>query len=1079
MEPIAALAVAGNVLQFVEFAGKLFSNTREVFLSARGTSAESAHLEDICQKLLDFTARLRSSKFSLHSTHKTDPIVKCAEACEQDCEALLAITTKLRAKAQLKSKTSQCWASFKIAILEVWKASEVEAIRSRISDHRSEITLHLCATSSTAIQIIHSDLRQWENFNCRRHQDLLDILQPLEQLAKDIDEACLYKPSSSRVDDFKKLQLGLTALSLNTHQYVDESKVLESLHYRELPLRHDVIAEAHTVTLNWALNTSQDAGAEALGSISRWLSGPDGLFWVSGKPGSGKSTFMKYVADNFQTKTLLARWSPRHEVILAAHYFTVYGTPIQRSLEGLLRSLIYSILRQEPSLIQKVAPRRYQNPGEQEPWKQSELESILRQLSEEQLHVRLCFFIDGLDEYAGDHLEICETLHKLSHSPFVKLCVSSRPWNVFEDALGNKPSSKLYIQDLTRSDIQRYTAAVLRAHPRWNILVSEAGAEKADSLIQEIVEKSSGVFLWVTIVTRLLREGLTNDDSVRDLRRRLESFPSDLEPFFRLILTTVDPFYQDRMARSLLFALNAKEPLHIHMYMFHDQEYDDENYALKAPKATMMAASDGDWKRTVQATRVFRRINGWCKGLLERNHDRIEFLHRTVFDFLQTPAMQTFLEEKARQNNNKFSAMLSLLRASVAYTKHSSLTAKTVSLGQITPFTKLTPLVDNTKKILVYAKWLEGDEGSCVSSVACLLDNLDLSFERLPINTYYEGNTTVITRAVYRSIILETGLQKYLTQKLPSESYFDRAFFSQSQIKSPLLSIFNGSPTIDYARWATRAVVHSGFDTNGLMYGSNSSAWQELFAASTSAISSEKGNMRLGNLQPFSRALETDAYLIFLENGADPNVLSNICVKREQWQIPIWLKFLLYAVQLPHLADCTHSYEVTLDRMLNGAKPQLFFQKPQSIEDSDSCKPLLSPPLLFEDSKNGLLLLETLAKALLKIPQDNRERFSVLGVWLTKALPSSLQREVSKLFCLPFVTDSTGVQDELQYGEGTSKVSKRGSEAAGLTNHNSRVCRRKVDVAGSTDGYPSEVLIGVHHNKPISTGVNLPPNYVF
>lgn len=89
-----------------------------------------------------------------------------------------------------------------------------------------------------------------------------------------------------------------------------------------------------------------------------------------------------------------------------------------------------------------------------------------------------------------------------------------------------------------------------------------------------------GVFLWVFLVTRLLREGPSNDDSFSDLRRRVSSYPDDLEKFFQSILGSADPFYHEKMAGTLLIARDVEESLATNMFMFHDYGYDDEGYAL-------------------------------------------------------------------------------------------------------------------------------------------------------------------------------------------------------------------------------------------------------------------------------------------------------------------------------------------------------------------------------------------------------------------------------------------------------------------------------------------------------------------
>ena len=109
-------------------------------------------------------------------------------------------------------------------------------------------------------------------------------------------------------------------------------------------------------------------------------------------------------------------------------------------------------------------------------------------LANEKLHqeVKLCIFVDGLDEFGGCLDDLIRLFQDL------KICVSSRPWVQFEDAFKSRPS--LMLQDLVYNDIKKYVA---------NHLSSDTGCEKlrsrepayAAQLIENIVAKACGVFL--------------------------------------------------------------------------------------------------------------------------------------------------------------------------------------------------------------------------------------------------------------------------------------------------------------------------------------------------------------------------------------------------------------------------------------------------------------------------------------------------------------------------------------------------------------------------------------------------------
>lgn len=99
-------------------------------------------------------------------------------------------------------------------------------------------------------------------------------------------------------------------------------------------------------------------------------------------------------------------------------------------------------------------------------WSESSLVGCLHRLATaENLPVaaKFCLFIDGLDEYAGhvdgeakDYRDMCQTLSDLTATGRIKICVSSRPSNVFREHFGGDQSRVLEVQELTARDIKRY-----------------------------------------------------------------------------------------------------------------------------------------------------------------------------------------------------------------------------------------------------------------------------------------------------------------------------------------------------------------------------------------------------------------------------------------------------------------------------------------------------------------------------------------------------------------------------------------------------------------------------------------------
>jgi hypothetical protein len=145
------------------------------------------------------------------------------------------------------------------------------------------------------------------------------------------------------------------------------------------------------------------------------------------------------------------------------------------------------------------------------------------------LLANFCFLINVLDEYDGDSAAIAALFKSIPPSSSIKLCVSSRLPVACEEAFDQGPM--LILQDLTYRDIEMYVSDMLGEHQRMLELKKE-DPEGAPQLVTEIVDRASGVFLWVKLVVRSLLDGLSNYDRVSDLQERLWILPVDLEDLY-------------------------------------------------------------------------------------------------------------------------------------------------------------------------------------------------------------------------------------------------------------------------------------------------------------------------------------------------------------------------------------------------------------------------------------------------------------------------------------------------------------------------------------------------------------------
>lgn len=572
------------------------------------------------------------------------------------------------------------------------------------------------------------------------------------------------------IDDVDCLQKKLQSLSLSEKEVAKQQSILQSLTFDSRPVRHTQISVAYEQTFRWALTTNPDASIDP--GIGDWLKQGDGIFWISGKPGSGKSTLMKFIADSPITSRLITEWAQPSKAIIASHYFWIAGTSMQKSHQGLLQTLLYDVFRQCPYLIGQTCPERWASSQPVVLWSLGELRQALQTVSSRNnVGLKFCFFIDGMDEYSGDHenrTQLCRTFKDLAASGNIKLCLSSRPWNVFEEAFGLE-FPKLYVQDLTRDDIQKYVEGRLQEHPRWATV--SANHLQGQWLVSEITAKSNGVFLWVFLVTKLLRESLTNRDGLFDLHRRLRIFPSELEPFFKNMLESVEPFYHSHMSTALQIATASGErPLDFLIYHFHAQEYGDEDYATNLPIRFMNENEVQEIKSNTSW-----HLDSRTRGLLEVHPQdgTVGFLHRTVRDFLNTREMYDFLSAKV-DDHLRFNPVLSILKAYTVMIKVSSVPSRIqrITFGKYE--TTSSSMLIRLSEALEFAKELEIHVVKD-SRYHTLLDELDRSLQcLLPEHgcEFIPRSLSRMKQSVLREKLVQLGLFDYLHSKLNSEPTF-------------------------------------------------------------------------------------------------------------------------------------------------------------------------------------------------------------------------------------------------------------------------------------------------------------------
>jgi hypothetical protein len=188
-------------------------------------------------------------------------------------------------------------------------------------------------------------------------------------------------------------------------------------------------------------------------SFPQWLSveprsgGP--LYWVSGKPGSGKSTLMKFIVSSPEVASILK--TPGSPYLLCSHYFWRAGTEMQCSMKGLLCSLLHQILSAEGCLSSLDALSESLTAESPTDWSVNDLRNTLIKTLLD-IPANTYIFLDGLDEVSSEDgtaslLQLLADINALSST---KICISSRPEPQLRRLLDHHPTVKLHDFNKTR-----------------------------------------------------------------------------------------------------------------------------------------------------------------------------------------------------------------------------------------------------------------------------------------------------------------------------------------------------------------------------------------------------------------------------------------------------------------------------------------------------------------------------------------------------------------------------------------------------------------------------------------------------
>ena len=265
------------------------------------------------------------------------------------------------------------------------------------------------------------------------------------------------------IEGLRELVSKISLLVVEGDNLAKQLCIIESLRFPAITERQSRIGNAHPRTFDWIFEDNEVGNASSeQQSILRWLNDGSGVYWVSGKAGFGKTTFMKFLYEHRSTVANLRLWAGEKKLLIAGFFFWRTGIYMQKIQLGLLQTLLYPVLRQISKPVASVCSSQWYGNSVDNLWTHAELMNAFAALFKCAIDsVKFCSFIDGLDEYEGDHTEVINILDEFASSNDIKICVSSRPYNVFENAYGRDKRKTMKLEDLTRPNIPRFATETL------------------------------------------------------------------------------------------------------------------------------------------------------------------------------------------------------------------------------------------------------------------------------------------------------------------------------------------------------------------------------------------------------------------------------------------------------------------------------------------------------------------------------------------------------------------------------------------------------------------------------------------
>jgi protein SERAC1 len=220
--------------------------------------------------------------------------------------------------------------------------------------------------------------------------------------------------------------------------------------------------------------------------------------------------------------------------LIASFFFNARGAELERRSLGLFRSLLHQILYQCRERLDEFLKDHWKKKHDQGApvrWHTRELADFIRSTFSTVKMKSTILFVDALDECEGDGMrELVYFFRDLTTFAYaagaqLNVCLSSRLYPTVTIQL----CPELVVEDFNGADIAQYVRRKLAAS------INNDGDDWSQ-IERTILEKSSGVFLWVVLVADVLLRHRDEGRNFKSLERTLQRVPAALEDLFEQLL---------------------------------------------------------------------------------------------------------------------------------------------------------------------------------------------------------------------------------------------------------------------------------------------------------------------------------------------------------------------------------------------------------------------------------------------------------------------------------------------------------------------------------------------------------------